>query len=187
MVKFACSAAGSPVFRWFKSWARTWHCSSNHTEAVSHMPQLEGPTTKNVQLCIGGLWGEKGKNKIIKKNNSEGGLSWWRSTFIIKWYDFVIIHWTYQYLNWAWIVLVTKIRRIQFYWQIANRKSKCFPLISSNDGWGWGGYFQNWFERAVWRKRRARCRAEVKAWMLVGYLGCVSELVFTWKIGAESH
>ena len=31
------------------------------------MPQLEGPTTKNIQLCTGGLWGEKGKNKIFKK------------------------------------------------------------------------------------------------------------------------
>uniref|UniRef100_A0A9L0T2L7 TAR DNA binding protein n=1 Tax=Equus caballus TaxID=9796 RepID=A0A9L0T2L7_HORSE len=41
---------GGPVFRWFESWARTWHCSSNHAEAASHMPQLEGPTTKNVQL-----------------------------------------------------------------------------------------------------------------------------------------
>ena len=29
------------------------------------MPQLEGPTTKNAQLCTGGLWGEKGKIKII--------------------------------------------------------------------------------------------------------------------------
>ena len=36
-------------------------CSSDHAEAVSHMPQLEGPATKNVQLCTGGLWGEKGK------------------------------------------------------------------------------------------------------------------------------
>ena len=25
------------------------------------MPQLEGPTTKNIQQCTGGLWGEKGK------------------------------------------------------------------------------------------------------------------------------
>ncbi|MFX4236593.1 hypothetical protein ACOL3F_11715, partial [Aliarcobacter butzleri] len=31
------------------------------------MPQLEEPTTKNTQLCTGGLWGEKGKNKIFKK------------------------------------------------------------------------------------------------------------------------
>ena len=28
VVKFARSAAGGPVFRWFESWARTWHCSS---------------------------------------------------------------------------------------------------------------------------------------------------------------
>ena len=33
------------------------------------MPQLEGPTTKNTQLCTSGLWGEKGKSKkkIFKK------------------------------------------------------------------------------------------------------------------------
>ena len=31
------------------------------------MPQLEGPTTKNIQLCTGGLWGEKGKAKSLKK------------------------------------------------------------------------------------------------------------------------
>ena len=32
------------------------------------MPQLEGPTTKNIQLCTGGLWGEKGKKiKSLKK------------------------------------------------------------------------------------------------------------------------
>ena len=61
VVKFACSAAGGPLFRWFESWARTWHCSSNHAEAASHIPQLEGPTMKNIQLCTGGLWGEKGK------------------------------------------------------------------------------------------------------------------------------
>ena len=42
----------------------TWDCSSNHAEAASHMPQLEGPTTKNIQLCTGaggGLSGVKGK------------------------------------------------------------------------------------------------------------------------------
>ena len=40
VVKLARSAAGGPGFR---------------------RPQLEGPTTKNIQLCTGGLWGEKGK------------------------------------------------------------------------------------------------------------------------------
>ena len=55
VVKFACSTAGGPVFHWFESWARTWHCSSDHAEAASHMPQLEGPTMKNLQLCTRGL------------------------------------------------------------------------------------------------------------------------------------
>ena len=62
---------GGPVFCWFESWGRTWHCSSSHAEAASQMPQLEGPTTKNIQLCTGGLWGEKGKNKIFKKEKKE--------------------------------------------------------------------------------------------------------------------
>ena len=31
------------------------------------MPQLEVPTTKNTQLCTGGLWGKKGKIKSSKK------------------------------------------------------------------------------------------------------------------------
>ena len=50
VVKFVRSAAGGLVFRWFESWAQTWHCSLNHVEAASHLPQLEGPTTKNIQL-----------------------------------------------------------------------------------------------------------------------------------------
>ena len=63
VVKFTSSTAGSPGFHWFESWAWTWHHSSSHAEVASHMPQLEGPTTKNTQLCSWGLWGEKGKNK----------------------------------------------------------------------------------------------------------------------------
>ena len=70
VVKSVRSAAGGAVFRWFESWARTWHCSSNHAEAASHMLQLEGPTTKNIQLCTRGLWGEKGKNKFLKKKKN---------------------------------------------------------------------------------------------------------------------
>ena len=67
VVKFARSAAGGPVFRWIRSWARTWHCSLNHAEAASHVPQLEGPTMKNIYNLYQGAWGEKGKNKIFKK------------------------------------------------------------------------------------------------------------------------
>ena len=31
------------------------------------MTQLERPTTKNIQLCTRGLWGEKGNIKSLKK------------------------------------------------------------------------------------------------------------------------
>ena len=68
VVKFTRSDAGGPAFRGFESWVQTWHCSSNHAEAASHMPQLEGLTTKNIQLYTRGLWGEKGKeSKSLKK------------------------------------------------------------------------------------------------------------------------
>src|SRR3712207_8074260 len=50
VVKFARSAAGGPVFRRFESWVRTWHCSSDHAEAASHMPQLEEPDRKSTRL-----------------------------------------------------------------------------------------------------------------------------------------
>ena len=59
VVKFTRSAFGGPGFHWFGSWVRTWHCSSGHVEAVSHMPQLEGATTKNIQLRTGWTGGEK--------------------------------------------------------------------------------------------------------------------------------
>ena len=49
----------------FESWVRTWHCSSNHAEAASHVPQVQAPTTKNIQLCTGGALGRKRKKKRI--------------------------------------------------------------------------------------------------------------------------
>ena len=61
VVKFVRSTVGGPVFRWFQSGVQTWRCSSSHAEAASHVPQLEGPTTENIQLCPGGLWGETEK------------------------------------------------------------------------------------------------------------------------------
>ena len=58
-------------FHQFESWAQTWHHSSSHAEAGSHIAQLEGPTAKNIQLCTGGF-GEKKrkKDKIFKKESS---------------------------------------------------------------------------------------------------------------------
>ena len=35
------------------------------------MPQLEGSTTRNTQLCTMGLWGEKGKIKSLKKKRED--------------------------------------------------------------------------------------------------------------------
>ena len=44
----------------FGSWAWTWQCSLGHGEVASHMPQLEGPTTKIYNHVLGGS-GEKKK------------------------------------------------------------------------------------------------------------------------------
>ena len=63
VVKFARSAAGSPVFRWFESCARTWHCSSNHAKAASHMPQLKKDPQRRIYNYVPGGFGEK-KEKI---------------------------------------------------------------------------------------------------------------------------
>ena len=41
---------------------QTWHHSSGHAEAVSHMPQVEGPTTKIYNYVLGGF-GEKKQGK----------------------------------------------------------------------------------------------------------------------------
>ena len=60
---------------------RTWRCSSNHTEAKSHMPQLEGPTTKEYTTMYWGLWGEKGKIKSLKrKHPGAGPMAEWLSS-----------------------------------------------------------------------------------------------------------
>ena len=40
---------------------------AGHAEAVSHIAQLEGPTTKNTQLCTRDLWEKKEKIKSLKK------------------------------------------------------------------------------------------------------------------------
>src|SRR3712207_7424035 len=42
-------------------------CWSGHIEAASHMPRVEGPTTKNTQLCTGVMWG--GKRQGEKKKD----------------------------------------------------------------------------------------------------------------------
>ena len=42
--------------------------SSGHAEVAPHMPQLEGPTTENTQLCTRGALGRKRKKtKSLKK------------------------------------------------------------------------------------------------------------------------
>ena len=49
-----------PGFLWLGSWAQTWHRSSGHAEAASHIAQPEGPTAR-INNCTGGLRGEEEK------------------------------------------------------------------------------------------------------------------------------
>ena len=43
-------------------WILTWHHSSSHAEVVSHIAELEGPTTKIYNYVLG-RFGEKKKEK----------------------------------------------------------------------------------------------------------------------------
>ena len=65
-VKFTRSASLAQGFACSNPGHRHGTGSSSHAGTASHMPQLEGPTTKNTQLCTGGLWGAKGKIKAFK-------------------------------------------------------------------------------------------------------------------------
>ena len=55
----------------------------------ANMAPLIGPrwgsvphaTTKNTQLCTGGIWGEKGKTKSLKRKWLLLGVSWWYRIF----------------------------------------------------------------------------------------------------------
>ena len=60
VVKFVHSASAGPGFR---SWAWTWHRSSGHDEAASHIAQLEALTTRIYNYILGGF-GEKNKKKL---------------------------------------------------------------------------------------------------------------------------
>ena len=63
MVKFVCSASAAQGFTGSDpGWAQTWPCSLGHVEAVSHIPQLEGPTTRISKYVLGGF-GEKKQEK----------------------------------------------------------------------------------------------------------------------------
>ena len=109
--------------------------SSSHAEAASHMPQLEWPTTKNIQLCTEGLWGEKGKIKSLKKqyrfilgksqntvkSNSE------HSQFHLL--DIVIIAWVHQ------ILFFVYRDKISFHRDMITHScdfsARCFKLVFS--------------------------------------------------------
>ena len=49
---------GSPGFQWFRPWAWTWHHSSGHAEAASHIAQPEALTTRIYNHILQGF-GEK--------------------------------------------------------------------------------------------------------------------------------
>ena len=54
---------GGLRFGWVGSWAWSGHCSSSHAEAVSHVAQLEGPTTRIYNYVLRGFVENKKKRK----------------------------------------------------------------------------------------------------------------------------
>ena len=72
----SCSPLPQPGVRWFGSWAQAWHHSSSHAEAVSHIPQPEGPTTTIYNYVPEGF-GEKkktGKTRVATDVSSGANL-----------------------------------------------------------------------------------------------------------------
>ena len=57
-----------PRFHQFGFWAQSWHHSSGHAEAASHIAQPEGPTTRIYNYVLGGF-GEKKKGKEKEKED----------------------------------------------------------------------------------------------------------------------
>ena len=67
MVKFACSASSAQGFP--GSDPECGHGTTCQTEAASHMPQIERPTTK-IYSYVPGEFGEKKQKKKVKIGNS---------------------------------------------------------------------------------------------------------------------
>ena len=54
---------GGLGFFWFGSWAQTWHHSSGHAQAVSHIAQPEALTTRIYNYVLGGLGRRRRKKR----------------------------------------------------------------------------------------------------------------------------
>ena len=67
MVRFACSASAAQGVTSSDPGHGHGTTHQGHVEAVSHMPQLEGPTTKIYNYVLGGF----GEKKTIKKEEEE--------------------------------------------------------------------------------------------------------------------
>ena len=50
----------------------TWHHSSGHVEAASHIPQVEGPATRIYNYVPGGVWEIKQEKKRLATVVSSG-------------------------------------------------------------------------------------------------------------------
>ena len=58
-------------FLWFRSWVPTWYRSSSHAEAVSHIAEVEGPTTRIYIYVLGGIGEKKEKKEKEEKEKQE--------------------------------------------------------------------------------------------------------------------
>ena len=71
VVGFARSAAGGLVFRWFESWARTWHCSSGHAGGGVPLATAGGTHNEEYTTMYRGLGEKEERIKSLKKKKNE--------------------------------------------------------------------------------------------------------------------
>ena len=63
----SCAPLWQPRVCQFRSRVWTWHYSSGHAEAASHIPEPEGPTTIIHNYVLGDFGEKKKKKKKIGK------------------------------------------------------------------------------------------------------------------------
>ena len=145
---------GSSGIHRFGSWAWTWHHSSGHTGVASHVPQLEGPTTKRYNHVLGGFREKKSrkekkedwqqllaqvpifkKNKKGKKENQFQKQKEWVGPMNMTGYH--SCDWVIKQLTWSssrdrlsWVDLNLRGKLFKTQWKIREMLSHCSWRLS---------------------------------------------------------
>ena len=162
-----------PRFHRFGSWAQTWHRSLGHDEAMSHMPQLEGPTTKICNYVLGGYGEKKQKRKkkdwqqllvqvlILKKKKLE------KDSVIVKPENFISSH--FLQLHWRRDQIKTDLEfniknKLLMYFTVTKEKLivlRMFPMEPSSSCQMWTYFCQV-------KQRFSMCRV-LLSWFTMGH------------------